>query len=251
MYARCPSCQSVYQLVARQLAEAAGTVRCGNCGKTFNALATLFEEHPAVDEQPCTGSGVPPLLQQPSTVQPELPGVSLAPPNAFEGSVEAANEAPVLVFADSSAETSERNWPWVSAAAALALCLGVQVFLYRSDPDYLALWPGQTTPEPAAVGNTIQVLARDLHRHPSLDDAIIVSLTLGNTGERSQAWPVLEFRLFDPTQQVLGVRRLAPEDYLDRPRRIEDGMPPGLIVPVIAEFVVGTTQPSGFDFRLL
>lgn len=222
-------------------------VRCGNCGKTFNALATLFGEHPAVDENPFAGSGVPPLLQQTSTVQPELPGVSLAPPHT----VAAGNEAPVLVFAEDSADTSDRRWPWVSAAITLALCLGVQTYLYRGNPDYLALWPGQAALEHTTASDTIQVLARDLHRHPSLDDAIIVSLTLGNTGEQPQAWPVLEFRLFDPTQQVLGVRRLAPEDYLDRPDRIDAGMPPGLIVPVIAEFVVGTTQPSGFDFRLL
>ncbi|TVQ41013.1 MAG: DUF3426 domain-containing protein [Wenzhouxiangella sp.] len=240
MYARCPACQSVYPLAASSLAEAAGTVRCGNCGKTFNALAELFEEHPAADQQPLSGGGIPPLLEKRSTVQPELPGVSLDNTPSME--------APVLYFADSDGNGPER-WPWVAATLALSLALAIQLFIYRGHPDFGLAWPGQAEPLPVANADRIQVLTRDLHRHPSLDDAIIISLTLGNPGTQTLAWPILEVRLFDPTQQVLGVRRLQPADYLDRPERIGQGMPPDLIVPVIVEFVVGSTEPSGFDFR--
>ncbi len=243
MYARCPSCDFVYQLAAKDLAEAAGTVRCGNCGKTFNALLELFETHPGSGESPIKGGGMPPLLEQRSIVQTELPGVSLAPPEQVA--------PPMLHFDDQVLDASEKRWPWSAAAALLGLALGWQLQFYYSHPDYASAWPGQATAVPTATVESIQVLARDLHRHPSLDDAIIISLTLGNTGDQVLAWPTLEFRLFDPSQQVLGVRRLDPSEYLDRPERAGEGMPPGLIVPVIAEFVVGTTQPSGFEFRLL
>ena len=241
MYARCPACQSVYQLFANHLAEAAGTVRCGNCGKTFNALNELFEDHPGAAEKPLAGAGIPPLLEQRSTVQPELPGVSFAP--------DRPPEAPILHFGDRDSDSPQRSWPWMATSALLALVFVVQVLFYRSHPEFSQALAGQAQAAPVAAAERIQVLTRDLHRHPSLDDAIIISLTLGNPGEQPLVWPILEFRLFDATQQVLGVRRLEPAEYLDRPDRIDQGMPPDLVVPVIIEFVVGSTEPSGFEFR--
>src|SRR5690606_11992798 len=72
MYTRCPACQAVYELQARLLAEAAGVLRCGNCGKTFNSLSELFEDHPAESAQPLRGQGMPPMLEQPAMIQTEL-----------------------------------------------------------------------------------------------------------------------------------------------------------------------------------
>jgi len=255
MYTRCPGCQSVYELDAERLAEAAGVVRCGHCGKTFNSLSSLFSEHPRANDAPLSGAGMPPLLDYRAIVQPELPGVSLVdePPEPEpDPSADRDGVGPTLNLPEIEDDASPASSIWVVASLTLTLALVTQLALQWADPSSgLRGWLDGDT-DRAAAGNpreAIQITSRDMHRHPSLDDAVIVSATLRNRSQDRLAWPVLEVRLYDASQQVLGVRRLQPEDYLVNPDNADLGMPSELIVPVIIEFVVGTTLPSGFDFR--
>jgi predicted Zn finger-like uncharacterized protein len=247
MYTRCPSCESVYPLQARNLAEAAGVVRCGHCGKTFNALSHLFEDHPEANQPALKGGGVPPLLEHASIAQRELPGVSL-------DHEERVSPGPALNFelAAPAEQTQQANRLWMLACVALLTVLLTQLLLQWRDPDSrLRLWSdasGQTA-RPVAAADVVQIISRDMHRHPTLDDAIVISATLRNPSQQTVAWPVLEVRLYDASQQVLGARRLEPAHYLVASTAVERGMAPDLVVPVIMEFVVGSTEPSGFDFR--
>lgn len=249
MFSRCPSCESVYQLEASNLAEAAGVVRCGHCGKTFNALSHLFHKHPAPDQPALKGRGVPPLLDHATITQAELPGVELK-------TRDSAEPGPMLEFTanHSGPEQAWKARAWMLASLALAALLIGQLVLQWQDPQSrLAHWlAGDTaSQEQVAAAELIQMTSRDMHRHPSLDDAIVISATMRNPSERTLAWPVLEVRLYDASQQILGARQLRPADYLANPNVRERGMTPELVVPVILEFVVGTTEPSGFDLRFL
>ncbi|MEI2420344.1 MJ0042-type zinc finger domain-containing protein, partial [Arthrospira platensis SPKY2] len=47
MYTRCHACRTVFHITAAELRAAEGTVVCGACGITFNALDTLSETRPA------------------------------------------------------------------------------------------------------------------------------------------------------------------------------------------------------------
>ncbi len=255
MYTRCPGCQSVYELDAQGLAEASGVVRCGHCGKTFNALSALFEDHPRADEAPLSGAGMPPLLDYRAIVQPELPGVDIVdelPMDRPENGLARESIGPTLTLPGIEADDHPASSIWTVASLALALTLITQLAVQTTDPGSgLRQWIGNDdglsiSSDPREA---IQITSRDMHRHPTLDDAVIVSATLRNRSDERLAWPVLEVRLFDASQQILGVRRLQPEDYLVNPENAELGMPTELIVPVIMEFVVGTTMPSGFDFR--
>jgi predicted Zn finger-like uncharacterized protein len=251
MYTRCPGCQSVYELDAKRLAEAAGVVRCGHCGKTFNSLSSLFTEHPRMNDAPLSGTGMPPLLDYRAIVQPELPGVSLVDEPldpVLEPTAASDNLGPTLNLPDIGEYAGPASSIWAVASLALTLALVVQLAFQWPD---LQSWLGGDADGGAAINprEAIQITSRDMHRHPSLDDAVIVSATLRNRSEERLAWPVLEVRLYDASQQILGVRRLQPEDYLVNPDNADIGMPSELIVPVIIEFVVGTTLPSGFDFR--
>jgi predicted Zn finger-like uncharacterized protein len=249
MYSRCPSCETVYQLEAANLAEAAGVVRCGHCGKTFNALSHLFHGHPAPDQPSIKGSGVPPLLDQATITQTELPGVSLQAPDTTE-------PGPMLDF-DFGQAGPMPGWKsraWMLASLSLAVLLMVQLVLQWNDPQSrLANWSSGDSAwqQQMDAAGLIQLISRDMHRHPSLDDAIVISATVRNPSEHTLAWPVLEVRLYDASQQVLGARQLTPTDYLLSDTMRERGMAPELVVPVILEFVVGTTEPSGFDLRFL
>ncbi len=245
MYTRCPACESVYELDARLLAEAAGVVRCGNCGKTFNSLGSLFHEHPQADELPISGGGMPPMLDYRAITQPDLPGVDIDEEPVPE-------PGPHLAFPDTTPANAAGSKWWPVAGLALAVILLAQIMLqaqYPASPVANLLDNGRAAVDLAAAGEAIQIVSRDMHRHPTLDDAIIVSASLRNPSSERLAWPVLEVRLYDPSQQILGVRRLEPSDYLQNADNVSLGMPAGQIAPVILEFVVGTTLPSGFDFR--
>jgi predicted Zn finger-like uncharacterized protein len=248
MHTRCPSCEAAFQLKASDLVAAAGVVRCGHCGKTFNAISHLFEDAPEGNQPPLKGSGVPPLLEGASIAQPELPGVSMATPERIEA-------GPKLDFSwpepAESRQLSQRAW--MIGCLVLAVILVTQlVGQWRSGDSALAGWlnPQSSAQRQLAPADNIQIIARDMHRHPSLDDAIVISATLRNPGDKTLRWPVLEVRLYDASQQILGVRRLAPEAYLVSETVAERGMTPELIVPVILEFVVGSSEPSGFELRL-
>jgi predicted Zn finger-like uncharacterized protein len=48
MYTQCPECQTAFRITATVLKQAAGRVRCGGCGKAFNAIEHLSEEPPRI-----------------------------------------------------------------------------------------------------------------------------------------------------------------------------------------------------------
>ena len=45
MYTQCPSCKTLFNVTAEQLRSARGQVQCGQCTKTFDALAYLTDGH--------------------------------------------------------------------------------------------------------------------------------------------------------------------------------------------------------------
>lgn len=251
MHTRCPGCQAGYELTARLLAEASGVVRCGNCGKTFNTLSHLFEEFPGEEDEPIRGGGMPPLLEQAELVQTELPVLVDEPdePEPEDSEPTAAAE-PVVGLPD------ENGWRapgalWPAVSAALLILLAVQTWvLWQTPGSPLAQLTGSgSVDETVDPNEVIQIISRDMHRHPSLDDAMVISANLRNTSQFTVDWPVLEVRFYDASQQLLGVRRLEPGQYLHDERRIDSGMAPETIVPLVMEFVVGATEPAGFRVR--
>jgi predicted Zn finger-like uncharacterized protein len=79
MYTQCPECSSAFRVTAEVLRQAAGMVRCGGCGCTFNALDYLSEQKPASEVPPPDGgqaesSPEPPRLEadkSPETISVE------------------------------------------------------------------------------------------------------------------------------------------------------------------------------------
>ncbi len=79
MYAQCPECLALYELDAATLAQAGGSVGCGQCGATFNALTTLAETLPsgAFEHLPVhAASPAPPILMM---TTPRTPAATAAP----------------------------------------------------------------------------------------------------------------------------------------------------------------------------
>lgn len=248
MFTRCPACQATYELQVQELAEAAGVVRCSNCGKTFNSLACLFAQRPEEDHEPLRGGGMPPLLGHRIFLQHEIPGLDdvrspiheelLQPPD------EAAahdHESPPMAGARKPGTAA-----WTAAAGLLVATLAAQaVWLFDLPDRLLNAAPLDNVPPQ----NAIALIARDLHAHPSLADAIIISATLRNQAGAAIDLPILELRLYDSSNQVLGARRFRPQDYLPLARRHESRLAAGSELPIILEVMVTGSQPAGFEFR--
>jgi len=246
MHTRCPGCQAGYELTAGLLAEASGVVRCGNCGKTFNTLSHLFDEFPGENSEPIRGGGMPPLLEHAELIQAELPvhvEEEVLPDTAE------FDEPAIVLPEEDSWRAPGLLWPTVSTVLLILLLAQTWVLWQTPGSPLAHLASSGGIDERINPNEVIQVMSRDMHRHPSLDDAMVVSANLRNTGQFTIDWPVLEVRFYDASQQVLGVRRLEPSQYLHDERRIDDGMTPDTIVPLVMEFVVGATEPSGFRMR--
>ncbi|WP_376694762.1 DUF3426 domain-containing protein [Wenzhouxiangella sp. EGI_FJ10305] len=250
MFTRCPACQAVYELHASVLAEAAGVVRCGNCGKTFNSLSELFEHHPDQSAEPLRGDGMPPMLEHPDMVQAELPVEHFE--DVEDEPDDTSTVEPLPGFENGLPDENRRRWLWPAISAALLALLFIQLWAFWQTPGSpIAQWLGSAAQPDAGIdpNEAIQIVSRDMHAHPSLDDAVIISASLHNQADTAVPFPVMEVRFFDASQQVLGVRRLTPEEYLRETDGIERGLPAGVIMPVLLEFVVGTSDPAGFQVR--
>lgn len=247
VFTRCPGCQAVYELDATILGAAAGVVRCGNCGKTFNTLSQLYPVYPDENSEPVSSGGMPPLLEHPELVQAELPVmVTDLEEESDEDQTQTEQAIDTTAF--------ELNNPvtlWASASAVLALALLVQTWMLWQAPNApLAGWLGGGSEEVHSDPNeAIQIVSRDMHRHPSLDDAIVVSASLRNQEQFEIDFPIMEVRFYDASEQVLGARRVRPEEYLHDPDLIARGMPSGTVIPLLMEIVIGSTEPSGFQIR--
>lgn len=237
-FTRCTGCQGILPLTPASLAQAGGSVRCGSCGKIFNAIANLFEEFPRADDGPLPAQGTPPLIE-PVTPDGEdaLPG----PPQPGPELALDLSPAPAPAWA-------RILWP------AVTLVLAGLVVLQVAGPDgWRTGVPGLTGLSPAAApadpGEAIQIISRDLHAHPTLDEAIIISAMLTNRSAREIPFPTLEVRLFDASQQVIGLRRLEPAEYVANPESLEAGLKPNVLLPVVLDMVIEGSDPAGFEFR--
>jgi len=250
VYTRCPACQAAYELHASLVAQAAGVVRCGNCGKTFNSLSELFEQRPDEGAEPLRGSGMPPMLDQPDMIQAELPVEHFDAPERADGASETIE--PLPGFENDRGEKTDRGWVWPAISGVLLVVLLVQLWvLWQTPGSPVARWLGSSAQPDAGLdpNEAIQIVSRDLHAHPSLDDAVVISASLRNQAETAVPFPIVEVRFYDASQQILGVRRLEPSEYLRDAEAVERGLPAGVVMPLLLEFVVGTSEPAGFQMR--
>ena len=223
-------------------------VRCSSCGKTFNSLANLFDRQPEPEDMPLRGQGMPPLLRHRILLQPSLPGLDADAWPASEPPPTAIPEASLSLGETLSQPSPSRLWPAITTVLfMLALAQGVWLM------NLPVRWSGADTPTAtnAAPARSIVLVGRDMHQHPTLDNAVVISAMLRNTAPDTIGFPLIELRLFDRSNQLLGVRRLGAEQYLADPSRAQDGFIPGGLLPVIIEIAVTGSEPTGFEFRFL
>jgi predicted Zn finger-like uncharacterized protein len=241
MFTRCPACHTVHPLNAALLARANGQYRCGKCHQLNNALEALFDEWPDAAEKP-TESGRPPELGAPI----KLDEASLGGDEDFQ--------APKILTAKKSG-----NRVWVALAVALALVTLLNFSnAYRQElagipvlrSIMVKLGLAQAKQERAFRDlSMIQVVSRDMRNDPEQGGVLLLSVTMVNRAEQTQAFPRLEITLKDTLDQPLARRVIEPRNYLPAGVDIAAGMTPEAYLPFIIEFVDPGLEAVGFELE--
>ncbi|GIX34804.1 MAG: hypothetical protein KatS3mg126_0583 [Lysobacteraceae bacterium] len=242
MLTQCPHCATVYPVEAEQLLPSAGRVRCGVCGREFDALERLRQE--------TSGAETPRLDPQPGTDQGDLfaPRPAAAP----------AAEAEVPSFAQRRGLALGTEGLWWLAAVVLALLLCLQIGLaerhrlaldpaLRGGYELVCGWLGCSLP-PWREPRAWQMLSREIGPHPSEADGLLVTATLRNGARWAQPLPWVELSLADLDGKVVARRRFAPAEY----HHGEDSvLLPGQTTSLQLEIVDPGSQAMAFEFEFL
>lgn len=97
----------------------------------------------------------------------------------------------------------------------------------------------------------VRIAGRDIRRHPDIDDALSVSITLANQAPYRQAYPVVELSFFDIRNRPLALRRFTPDEYLPENIDMAEGMPINTPVRVKLEIIDPGPKAVNFSFNLM
>lgn len=97
----------------------------------------------------------------------------------------------------------------------------------------------------------ISLLSRDVRRHPSVEDALIISATLHNAAEFTQPYPVVVITLSDLDDNRVAMRRFRPVEYLPDPELRQAGLAPGSSTALVFEVRDPGRNAVAFEFSFL
>lgn len=246
MFTQCPHCLTLYEPRAAQLAQGRGQLRCGVCERAFDALEFLSDE-PIY----ARGVAVAPSDEAPRIIPEEIPEQG----ELFQGM------ATLPAFARGAARSvTGVGGRWWTAAVLLGLLLATQMVLAQrnqlaADPG----WQPWLTRLCARIGCTlapwdapsqVQLTARDVRPHPSVDGAMLITATLRNGSAFPVAWPVMELTLLDLAGKRVALRRFRPPEYLGGAPRAE-ALAPGQSATATLEVADPGKQAIAFAFEFL
>lgn len=258
MYTQCPNCLTVFSIHVEALVRATGTVACGHCDSTFDALFSLCEQLPPEPFQHLTTHvpGSPPRLDLAVYRPPaEPPAVAdeAAPRDALD-------EFAGLVVTPRFARQAEkkRRWPWIIATLLLLLALGAQVAWAKRDAlisdDTVGPWLRGAC---AALGcelplvqdtARLTMVARDVQAHPSVPGALLITANLRNDAPFAQPYPVVSITLSDANGNKLAMRRLRPAEYLGDGATLRKGIAAGGSAALMLEVEDPGGRAVAFEF---
>jgi len=285
MQTQCPQCHTAFRITATELQAARGQVRCGLCSTIFQAVevnrashATRAADHSLV---PAVIESGPPTAALPAyrfESEPQPPGIPDLVPDLVEApECEDAPEAdpgheilgpPVPDLLDQELgdgpvvlEPRPRSRFFAVGVALLALLLaGQYVYYHRATLSRNPLWAGALEWACPVVGcrvdpprdlEAIKVVRRNIHSHPRVGEALVISAALVNTADHAQPYPDLQVALSDLQGRVLAARRFRPSEYLAEPRSAASLMAPHQKAEVHLEIRDPGAEVMAFELALL
>ena len=266
MYTICPECSTVFAIEAGHLRKAGGLVRCGECQAVFSAVDSLYQDLSDARE----------ALQekQPGEQQAEMDSELYAPESMVEFRDDAAGvdieaeseldveDLPPVAFGHWS-ETAV-SWKDVASGAGIGLLVvlfGLQwLFFNRAELAADSGWrpalerfcsilqcdlPLQTDL------SRIELLNRDVRKHPLVESALLVNATLINHAGFTQPYPVFSIGFSSLSGNLVAARRFSPVEYLGEGVNIAAGMPANAPVHVVLEIQDPGKDAVSFQFEFL
>ena len=259
MYTFCPNCSALYRLTASHLSKAAGQTRCGECRQTYSAIDYLFDDlelaREVLDLQRNTGGEEKPVAIE----------AVVSPVSAAASGVQAST------IPTHSVRPSSNSWQQQAisltdigsgvAIGFLLLLLGLQwVFFSRAELAADESWRpvlergcsiiNCEIPLRADVSR-VDIINRDVRKHPTVKDVLLVNVNFQNTAEFIQPYPVLEVSFTDQSGDVIAMRRFEPAEYLDASTDQAAGMSTGSPIQALLELVDPGDQVVSFQFAFL
>lgn len=268
MYSQCPECLTVYKLAANVLAAGHGIARCGYCAATFDALRTLTEQLPP--------EPIERLQQhQPAAEPPQLHSPILRPKGVHAEDEVASQQAPLPLLQDRVGELGKwaapafaksprqpkqsRTWPWALGTLALIFSFTAELAYAKrewlfNDPTvrpWLDIVCAKTSCRLPARNdpNKFELISRDIRPHPSVPEALIISATLRNAANFTQAFPVIEISLSDLDENRVGMRRFQPREYITDSKTLARGMLPDTTAALTFEIADPGKNAIAFEFK--
>ncbi|HEY7840125.1 MAG TPA: zinc-ribbon and DUF3426 domain-containing protein [Gammaproteobacteria bacterium] len=249
MFTDCPDCRRQFRIRADQISAAGGEVRCGFCGRQFNAVGRLRDAPlPAPAPAP---------LPDPEFELPPAP-----PPPVRAHTARRAVAIPAELQPETDSPTPPRSGIWSAAALLLVLVAATQLAWFHRDilllrfpalrpwVDELCARTGCEVVEfrdLAAIG----LVNRDVRVHPLYEGALLVNATIRNAAPRAQPWPRVQLVLFDTDGRALAQRSFGPDEYLDAGVDRRAGMPPESSAHLVLELAGAMDGAVSFEFGFL
>lgn len=255
MYTLCPHCRTVFRVRAAHLRAAHGEVRCGRCGRTFDAVPALSDEYP--ENLSAAASPSPPERAAPASEHHAQGGAvfSAIDPVATTRADDAIFPAAGPVMAPPRTPSRLR----LALALGFPLALAFIAVLMYVQRDALAAYP-QARPwlermcEVAGCKlplfkdrDKLRVIGRTVAAHPTLPEALEISLSFTNEAPYAQPYPTIQLRLLDINENVVSRHLFPPEVYLQN-ADVSAGLAPGERVQVVLEIPDPGPNAENFDF---
>ncbi len=281
VHSRCPQCQTVFRVTAAQLKVRDGMVRCGRCQHVFRADRHLVYKPAKGAVKPASAVARKRAALRKISA-PEIPPAPAAP---FFPAESLREEASARLTPRARLRT--RTIYWAAGSTLLILLLAGQSLIFygysaarqtpmlrpvvdalcEPRPPWMAEVPGA---KPSLRGQTQEQFFRlpcrklppiDMRRmdlvesrvapHPRYDKALRVKATLVNRAEGVQPYPMIEVSLMDSQGQLVARRAYRPQEYLNKPEAIQQGLSPQVAVNVQLDITSPGTQASGYEVLLL
>ncbi len=231
MFTRCPQCTTVHPLTARVLSHKHGTLRCGRCGKKFNALNFLFDQRPSGKSVSASSN------------------LDVSPP------VIGALSKPAIKKDKTRVDLNPNRLRWNLLAAALLVVTIINVGWTFREPlmrnPIVSEWFQVEQEGMSKDPSQIQLVSRDMHSHPTRSGILVLSLTFVNLAPYPQIFPTLEITLLDGSNQPVARRRFVPADYLRPGANTQLGLATDVLLPVLLELADPGEQVVGFEIQFL
>jgi len=253
METSCDQCKSRFRLTEKQLRQAYGTVRCGQCGYVFNALLALKnyegELPPGYLER---------LQEEIYSDDKTMPMIGIEPDHLATADRAELSLHEAMYGSEGRSFFSIGPLGWfigilLLAALGIAQAIYYQRYQLVEDPRYqqqvinlCQLLPCAETA--FASTEQLQLLERNVFTHPITNDALMVTGSFTNQAPFAQKLPDMLISLFDVQGKLIANRLFKPAEYLleDKNRGVVE---PDAIVQFRIEIVDPGTDALTYEFE--